>query len=187
MIAIVQIDTTAAAGAIILSTHKLQKIFSSPEKAVNINTILVEPSAFGTSQEILLLADSEQEQDDQVDLISRARLIAQMATGILGTTGNFTQMTKAAFKDIFAIRTEHVAGLFHSYTLFPVFNHLKISWSADVDFTMLIDFTVLDRPWNMREEVRNLIGNKRRVEDPNLSSVEGKRSVVKAQIRVPEE
>lgn len=187
MIALLQIVTTNTTEAIIINTHKLQKIFSSPKKAVNINSLTLIPAAFGTAQEVLVLADSEQEEDDQVSIAAYARIPPQMLSVIQGDTGLLTQTARAGFKDILNLTTSEVAAVFHQYSLFPVFNHLKIGWSVDLGFSLLIDFTVLDRPWNMRAEVRNLIGNKRRVEDPNLSNVDGKRSVVKAQIRVPEE
>ncbi len=187
MIAVIQVITTAVNQAIIISTHKLQKIFSSPKKAVNINSIMYEPITFGNAQELQILADSEQEEDDQVSTSTFARDQAEIFSVIAGDTGLLTQIARAGYHDVFRLNTANVAPIFHQYSLFPVFNHLKLGWTTDQNFNLIIDFTVLDRPWNMRAEVLNLLGNKRRVEDPNISNVDGKRSVRKAQIRVPEE
>lgn len=185
---LLKVETDAATDAIYVGTHKLQKIFNSPRNAININSIEFIPSSFGTATEVHLLFDPIIEEDDQVAVFDFARAQNMLLSELNGADGALKQVLRASSKTVFTLQTANVNNLFKQMlSIFPVFNSVIISWTIDLDFTLEIDFTELDRPWNMRAEIMNLISNKRSVEDPSLSNVRGKRSLLKAPIRVPEE
>ncbi len=164
------------------------KLFGSRTKAVNLNAITITPLVLGTAVEYVVWADKEV----QVDIEAAAPHVIAIgevgpAVQLLGSTGELTEYITPAYKALFHFSTVDVAPQTKVFSLFPVFNSLSIGWDADVDALIEIDFTILDTNWDFREEIMDLLANKTRVEDPNISNVDGKRSLVRAPLQVAED
>ncbi len=179
---IVSLEATGSTLGIILSTDVLAQLFGSRERAVNINAITCTPLILGTAVEYGILADKQYKIDEETDATPNVFPFAEhgMITRLAGNTGVFTEMVTPAYKTVFHFSTVDVSPQTKAFSLFPIFNNLVIVWDADVDCILEFDFTRLDTGWNWREEIMRLLQNKTTVEDPNISNVDGKRSLVRS-------
>lgn len=153
------------------------------------------PTAFGTAVTYLVKADpSEEPAESNVEksytkVYNFGRLGVSILTDISAgsTRSRILNTAPPGYQTIYEFTTADVASVTRNFSLFPVTNTLVIGWDADVDFIIEFDFTVLPIMMNMRSEVMDLLEGRRTVEDPNISNVDGKRSLVRAGLRVPEE
>lgn len=165
----------------------LARLFGSRENAININSMTIYLASFATPVDYFFAADLQQTEPQLSKLFSQAILGNLLVTQIAGDTGVVRDQTKPRAQTIFRFTAVDVSPQSKPFSLFPVFNTLAIGWSADVDFLLEIDFTVLDAPWNYKEEIMNLLANKRQVEDPNISNTQGKRQLVRAPLLMVDE
>lgn len=183
-IARITIEATGGQLAVLLDTDDLQKIFRST-RAINVNWISVIPLTLGAAIEVQIKGDwqmkeSEFDEDDSTT-IPFTQIIGLF--DVDGATGRIRQ--QGILNDLFfRFTTVHVDGITKFPSSYPIFNNLVIGWDSDLDFDIEIDFTRLDAPWDFREELMDLLANKRRVEDPNISNVRGKRSLIRAPLRL---
>lgn len=189
---ILTIEVVTAQRAIILDTAYLAALFGE-KFAVNFNAITCNPTTFGTAVEYTIWLDKPAVEYDP-KLPSATRHIFPFAeanprSAITGSTltGILNTVAQPGFKTQFRFTTVDVQPQTKPFTLMPVFNHMIIAWDANVDFDLEFDFTRLDLGWNYKGEIIDLLANKRSVEDPNLSNVDGKRSVRRAALRAVNE
>lgn len=194
MIAIWSITAAAPNDAIILNTDDLVKLFGSASekrgRAININWMRIYLNSFSTAIDIVIYADHDidaDEEDGDATQFDFTTLLDSAVSLLDGATGTITSTTKPGSKTLFRFTAVDIAPQSKSFSLFPVFNNLVLGWSADVDFVLEMDFTVLDASMDWRSEIMDLLANKTQVEDPNLSNVDGKRQLRRAGLRIPEE
>ncbi len=180
------LEATGANLAVILNTDVLAQLFGTRDRAVNINSITVTPLVLGSAVEYGFYADKQYKVDEETDATPNVFPPGElnMNSLLLGSTGVFTNASIPGYKTVFHFSTVDVSPQTHGFTLFPIYNNLIIGWDADIDALIEIDFTRLDKGWNWREEIMRLLQNKRQVENPNISNVDGKRGLVRNPLRL---
>lgn len=174
----ISVDTSGATQAILLNTDDLARLFGK-RNAININSMKLYPVAFGTAVDILVFADNDQLPDESAgDATSFPE--GQLLISQVDATGAIIQAIEPSYHAIFRFTTADINPQTTFPSVFPVFDTLIVTWNVEVDFIIEFDYTELDVPWNMRFELMDLLKNKRQVEDPNLSNVDGKRSLRRA-------
>lgn len=177
----ISVEATGASLAIALNTDDLMKLFGSRNQAVNLNWMSVEPLAFGTAVDVFIQADHPDKIDEtDGDGTSFDFTRLKLLNGINGVTALFDEASEPRAKSIYRFTTADVAGKLKAFSTFPIFNNLIIGWSADVDFLIEMDFTILDTNWDFREEIMDLLAGKRQVQDPNIDMTQGKRQLLRA-------
>lgn len=175
----ISIEATGVNLAFSLNTDDLAKIFGTT-RAININWMQCSPLTLGTAIEIHIVADHDQKIDESSgDKTTISFNDMKVITLILGSDGSIVESHDPGSETFFRFTTVDVSPQMKPFSTFPVFNNLIIGWSADVDFVLEFDYTELDQPWDFREEIMDLLANKGTVEDPNISNVDGKRSLVR--------
>ncbi len=165
-----------------LNTDDLAKLFGSRTNAVNIDAMTLSPSVFGTAMDVYINMDmpiTPDESDDDSTTLPFGQLAAQ-GLDTITAGGAITRNTVPGYKTFVRFNTGDVAPITKQFRLFPLFNTFTIGWSADIDFFLEIEYTILNTAWNFREEIMDLLANKTQVEDPNLSNLQGKRAVRRA-------
>jgi len=178
-LAALTVEATGANLAIIIDTDTLARFFGTRDRAVNINWIQCLPLTLGTAVDIHVVGDVT-ETVPEAGVRTYPFNLIKAVSGILGSTGVWDEGSKPGSKTFFRFTTVDVSPQLKPFTQFPIFNTLVLGWSADVDFVLEFDYTMLDRPWNWREEIMRLLANKSQVADPNIANTQGKRKLVKA-------
>jgi len=179
-IAALTLEATASQLAIIIDTDTLARFFGTRDRAVNINWIKCTPLTLGTAVDIHVIADVAETVPEAGVRTYDFNLI-KAVSGILGSTGIWDEGSKPGSKALFRFTTVDVSPQRTAFSsTWPIFNTLVLGWSADVDFVLEFDYTMLDHPWNWREEIMRLLANKSQVADPNIANTQGKRKLVRA-------
>lgn len=180
MILPINFEATGTELALVLRADDLVKLFGTNGKAININSMLVYPNSFGVAQEILMLADhSGFNPKGASQAFSFAELSELSESQVRGgaTDPRIMRVVEPGSKTFFRFTTADIAPQGKSFSLWPIFEYLIIGWSADVDFVIEFDYTILDRGMNNRSQIMELLANKRSTEDPNLTNTQGKRAL----------
>lgn len=185
MLAIININAFGANRVYRIKTDQIARLFGTLGKGINITSIdlIIQ---LGTSLDISLLADWEQEEpDDNETDESLTELTNAMESQLNSQTRDFTRVVTKGYRAFWQIHsTATTPPPVKEFDKFEVFNNLVIGWTDDVDFRLEIEYDILNRPLNYREEIMDLLRNKRQVEDPNISNVLGKRQLVPNPLRL---
>lgn len=186
----IAVEATGVNLAVVLNTDDIAKLFATEGRAVNINSMTIYLATFGTAVDILIYADHFQKVDESAGGATTfpfAQLAASMTVALQGSSGSLLSVPEPGAQTFFRFTTADIAPQFKPFSVFPIFNKLIIGWTADVDFTIEFDYTVLDTPLDWREKIMDLLATKTRVEDPNISNVDGKRQLVRAPLQIVED
>lgn len=176
----IEIEATGANLAVIFNTDDLQKVFGA-DRAIEIGKIEFQPLS-RSAINLTLIIDTDQK-IDQTSGPNNASTIFPFAqiglTQVAGNLGSFSRILhQGSSTMLFRQLTSDVANPVKEFSpRLLLTNTLIVGWSADVDFNLEFDFIRSDKPWNFREEVMDLLGNKTQVEDPSISNIDGKRSL----------
>jgi len=170
-------------------------LFATNGFAINVNRITIYPNVFGTAVDYILLADVTEDpiESEAPKEYTRTyphnltvnKIVSSIQAG--ATRAQILSTAKPAPQTIFRFTTADIQPQSKGFSVFPITNTLVISWDADVDFVIEFDFTVLPIHMNLRSEVMDLLENRRQVEDPSVSNVDGKRVLPRAPLLVLEE
>lgn len=186
------VEATGTNLAVGLNTDDLIKLFGAvgPDgraRGININSMTIYLASFGSATDIIFFADSPEELDEaagDATTLTHAIVANSITANLQGSSGALLAVPRPAVKTFFRFTTADVAPQFKPFSLFPIFNNLQIGWTADVDFTIEFDFTILDEFMDFRAEIMDLLDNKTQVEDPNISNIDGKRALVRAPLQI---
>lgn len=182
---IISVDAGGAAGALMLNTDQLNRLFGLNGKAFNINSMKVSPNALGTAVDYSVLADPD-EQDEVWTSVEVLNIITADISGLADVEEIVIAAPTPGHHALFRFTTADVGPQKDSFSSFPVFNSLVMAWSVDLDFVIDFDFTVSELNLDMREEFMELLRNKTQVEDPNIDATVGKRKLVRAPMTLAE-
>lgn len=166
----------------ILAPDVIAAMFKTEGRAINIHNIIAVPAAFGSSQSIVVIADPTQK--DIVDVAFGA--LANEVSVFFGAAEEIEGPAQPQYKTHFPFTVADIAERVRSFSVFPVYGQLAIGWNADVDFELIFDYTILPVNLDYREVFMRLLANKKQVEDPNIDATQGKRSLVRAGLRLAE-
>lgn len=181
MISIWTVSSGGTGLGVQLNVDDLAKLFGSQRFAVNINWMAIHLASF-EADDISLFADLPVEIDESSGdktTFSDANMFPHMVS-VIRSTGGIDQVARSGYKALFRFSSTDITEKTKSFSAWPITKSLTMTWSADVDFVLTMDYTILATQWNMRNLVMDLLANKTQVEDPNLSNVDGKRAIRRA-------
>ncbi len=150
--------------------------------------MLIYLNTFGTAVDILIYGDLDENIVEEgaaggSSTMDHAKLSERMVSQT-NQTGALLAVHKPGSVTFFRFTTADIQPQGKPFRQFPLFNNLAIGWSANVDFVIEMEFTILDANWDWREETMDLLDNKTMVEDPNIGNLQGKRSLVRAPLQI---
>lgn len=185
MILTINFEATGTELALVLRADDIAKLFGTNGRAININSMLCYLNAFGTAQEILMLADHSGFNPKGASAAFPFEQLSEMSESQVrggATNPRIIRTVEPGSKTVFRFTTADIAPQGKGFTLWPVFQYMIIGWTADVDFLIEFDYTILDRGLNNRSQLMELLANKRQVQDPNITNVQGKRALRRASL-----
>lgn len=165
-----------------MDASEISRQFLTEGFAINIHTFTVFPGATGGASIHVFLADRPS--NDIVD-VTFNELSGFFLTNF-GAGEEVEGPPQTKYKAMIPFKTSDITEKSRSYSVWPVFSQLAIGWDADVDFTVEIDYTILPVMLDFRQIAMELLRNKRQVQDPNIDATQGKRSLVRAGLRLAE-
>lgn len=179
MIVPLQCDVGGGNDAFVLNFDDLAKLFGT-RHAVKVNWVRAYPVSWGTPTEIVIRPDWDVRVDESDGGATQA-IFTQVAqlSDIQGDTGIVERVTRPNLMYI-RFNAENIAPITTTPSGFEIHNNLVIGWSANLDFILVFDLTELPTLWDTKFKLMDLLAGKTQVEDPNLSNVDGKRSLRRA-------